>query len=205
MISIFFRQKSKIIQQDKRAFTLIEMMLSLAIIAIVTGAVISVARMSDTNKSLTLSAGEFKAALREAQTKALAGRTGEEPASVYVCGYGVKVVEGSADSYQGFYTYVNNETLMNNPKICIDRGGRVGGDNLIKETAINTLKLREGVKFEGDHSGAKVFFLSPYGEVNSFSRYNSSSDLSGMPVIFKLKGKNGGAVDVKVNQFGKIE
>ena len=82
MISIFFRQKSKIIQQDKRAFTLIEMMLSLAIIAIVTGAVISVARMSDTNKSLTLSAGEFKAALREAQTKALAGRTGEEPASV---------------------------------------------------------------------------------------------------------------------------
>lgn len=203
MIKVFFRQKIKEINQDNQAFTLIEMMLSLAIIAIVTGAVISVARMSDTHKNLTLSSSEFKAALREAQTKALAGRTGEEPADVHVCGYGISVTEGN--EYRSFYTYVNFNEMRDNPEICIDRKGRRIGesDRVILKSESAPLKLREGVEFTEE---AKVFFLSPYGEANSFNFYDPNVDGSVMPVSFTLKRKtDNSSIIIRVNQFGKME
>ncbi len=180
-------------QQSAQGFTLIELMISIAIVVIVTGTVLTVARMSDTNKNLTLSAGELKATIREAQTNALVGGSGN--IEKHICGYGVEVISDAIkkDEYQIFYTYAEDSEFDNNPRICDESEGQDSFPGIVKEAlAESRLKLKDGVVFSEDSAEAKVFFLGPYGEASSTG--------------FTLEREGGGgSVTININEFGKVD
>lgn len=181
----------------RQGFTLIELLISLAIVAIVTGSVLQVARFSDTHKSLVLATDEFKAALRMAQSSSLSI---PNPEGEHICGYGVYIIsDGNNNSYELFYTDVNNATFRANPNTCRDEAIYRDYSNAPAATVIQTFKLSDGLEFSTG-VGEGIFFRAPYGEVHK----NDGAEADAVR-RYTIQNTNGASRSVDVNEFGKME
>lgn len=183
-----------------------ELVISLAMVAIITGAVLQVARFSETHKSLTLGMDELRAVIRSAQSSSLSI---PNPEARHVCGYGVYVsnvpdaATGLINSYELFYTYVETDVYRDDPNTCINVDDYRTYANTTTGTSRDTIqnfKLSENLEFTA-HVGQSIFFIAPYGEVFG----NDGSQLSGVDSFTIRNTSNGGTRSIGVNEFGKIE
>lgn len=184
-------------KSEKKGFTLIEMVLVMAMITIVTGAVLNIARFSDTHKNLTIAADELLANLRIAQSKALVTFQPED-GTQHVCGYGISVKElgdeSSGGTYELFYSFATESDFQDNPEFCEDNEalGRYAEALALGKLAVaEVFHLPGGVVFAGD-IGESVFFRAPYGE-------STAGDF----VIQKSDGS--GSKTIRVSDLGQIE
>lgn len=163
------REKKK--KSNRRGFTLIELMISMAMIAILSAAVLQIARFSETQKNLTLATSELKSAVRMGQSYALS-----IPNSVddqHICGFGVRIE--SNNTYSIFYTYLRESTFRSNSDLCDNANNQswspTGGAIMQR---IESFNISAGGVSVGSVN-ADVFFKSPYGDPVSSARFTISS------------------------------
>lgn len=176
-------------------FTFVELVISVAMIAILSASIIQMARFSDTHKSLTLASDEFRAALRTAQSSALSI---PNPQDRHVCGFGVYIPDNAVDNqYEVFYTYVDNVTFVDNPEICkTDSSYR---DGTTGYEIVNGTTLPESVTFQNPVNET-IFFIVPYGET-----YDNNGNLLGGNVTFTIINLAGDTKSIVVTPMGKID
>ena len=71
-----------------KGFTLIELVVSIAMVTILSTVVLKISRFSDTHKSLTLARDEVRVAVRMAQNSSLSI---PNPEQKHICGYGLYI------------------------------------------------------------------------------------------------------------------
>ena len=188
------KQKNKLTPKSYQleassGFTLLELVISMALIAILTGSAIQVARFSDTHKSLTLAADEMKAVIRSAQSSSLSV---PNPLDLHVCGFGVYFGDHSTPNtntqYETFYTYVANATFVSNPKTCDEiQTYRDGSTNYV---SIEKKALPAGTTINAAILDETIFFKVPYGEVYD----NNGDELEptdlDIPITIELGGNS---------------
>lgn len=190
-------------------FTLIELILSMAMVAILTAAVIGLANFSDTHKSLTLAADEFRAAIRSAQSSSLSI---PNPTDEHVCGFGIKIL--SANTYETYYTYLTPGQFQGDPDMCKTEvqfldGSEVG--TLVNYVIVSSHTLPNPLVFDGSRIGESIFFKTPYGEVhaNNGSLATVSGDFDAVSgelnPPFEIKNSAGDLKSVVVTKYGRIE
>ena len=181
------------------AFTLIEVVISLAMVAIVTSAALQLARFSDTHKSLTLALDQLRAALRSAQSSALST---PNPQGRHVCGYGLYVKDTT--TFELFYTFATNAQFSANPNYCSSAGGAsLRSFSLApagQKEVTQTLSLESGLQFSSE-VGKSVFFITPYGETYD----NAGTRLVGTITYTIQNTNNSSSKSISVNAFGKID
>ena len=194
MFGNFSKNKSK---TKNKGFTLIELIISLAMVAIVTGAALQVARFSDTHKSLTLAVDEFQAGLRTAQSSALSI---PNPDNRHVCGYGIYIQNGV--TYDLFYTYVSNAQFELDPETCNNdnnyRSYNLAGAG--NRAVIESTTLTGNLQFTTE-VGRSIFFIVPYGQAFA----NDGSELGGDVTYTIQNTGNLSNKSVTVNEFGRIQ
>ena len=161
-------------QIKEKGFTLIEMVVVMAMIGIVSGVTLKLIRFSDVGRSLSMATAELKGVIRTAQTLALAPPMKEVGGKVvHICGFVVQ--KGSGDSELKIrYAYPSNGDLKecrfitNISDVC--NGGTMPCEDY--ETKF----------FDGFEIGlpSDIFFRTPYGKVV------------------------GGPVTITINQVGSI-
>ncbi len=170
------------INRRQLGFTLLEMVVVMAMVAIVSGAMIKLVRFSDIAKNLTLAMVEIQGFFRTAQTLALAPPVTEEGSQVRVCGF-VVVSDGSD-------TLRLQAVKPNDGKVRTCR--LVDSVNNICAGVTNCVNYQEK-SFPGMEIGsAKVFFRVPYGEH------------LGATEVSVTQTSTGKSRTVKINSFGKI-
>lgn len=172
---------------NKSGFTLIELMISMAMIAILSATALQIARFSDTQKNLTLATDEMKAAIRMAQSYSLSIPNTES--DQHVCGFGVRVQDDT--TYHVFYTYVGDADFRSDTDVCDEpnnhkwapTGGAAKGIlesfNFSSESGVTITTPDE-----------EVFFESPYGDPVSSAEF----DISG----------GGGSKNINVSSSGQV-
>lgn len=178
-------------------FTLIELIVSIAIVMILSSVILNVARFSDTHKSLTLARDEVRVAIRLAQTSSLSIPNPEEK---HICGYGLYIED--AKTYKLYYISVSDADFEANPNSCRDEinyhSYNLAGATQIKE--FSTRRLGEDLEFTS-HITKSLFFRVPYSEV-----YGDNGLLLSADYKIDIKNTNHGAEkSVIVNTVGRIE
>lgn len=169
-------------------FTLIELLLSTAIIVILTGSSLSIARFSDTQKNLTLSANQLRSLIRLAQTYALAVPF---PSDKHICGFGVYFP--TATTAQLFFTKATDAEFNANAASACSGHLRADGDpNNFMNALVLSVPLTSGTGISRD-----IFFRAPYGRIYS----NNVAD-TGITYTLTSNSVN---KNVVVNGVGKIE
>ncbi len=130
----------KIIPKNLRASSFVEVMVVMAIIAIMTGVVTGLFGTSRVNKELETNAREFVGVLREAQTYALTGKLATP--NTIPCGFGVN---WNGSSY----------TLTYNSKAT--------SGSVCNSTVITTHNLKNGVTVS---SSGTLYFSVPYANLS---------------------------------------
>ncbi len=172
-------------------FTLIELVIVMAMIGIVSSASFKLIRFSDTSRSLSIAAAELKGAVRTAQTLALAPPTIDDGSGNgtlrTVCGFGVKNDAGT-NKLEIVYAYSVGGEVKDCRSIS-DFATACGGNNacLSYET-----KLFEGFTLNQEGNDIGIFFRSPYGKVFGAGDVTIKQDNS---THFK---------SIKINEYGKI-
>lgn len=175
----------KNINKNSQGFSLIELMIAVALIAILTSIIVTTASFSDTQKNLTLTKNELQAAIRLAQSYSLSI---PEMENGNVCGFGVEVED--LRKYSIFYTY--NSDAGGEPEAC-ENDPTATGTTVIKEV-IKDVEIAENKKVTVASDGI-AFFQSPYG------------DFFGGNKIFTLtsSGTSGGTRTITVSSSGQIK
>ncbi|MEA1925914.1 MAG: prepilin-type N-terminal cleavage/methylation domain-containing protein [Patescibacteria group bacterium] len=183
-------------KNKNRGFTLIELIVSLAMVAIVTGSVLQVARFTDTHKSLVLATDEVRAILRMAQSSALSI---PNPQAKHICGYGVYI--SNVSQCELYYTYVAENDYKVDSNACIsDVSYRsyvsAGADKKI----VQTLTLADNLNFTLQ-VGKSVFFSVPYGEV-----FGDDGNLLSAGLTYTITNTgNGASRQISINEFGRMQ
>jgi prepilin-type N-terminal cleavage/methylation domain-containing protein len=172
-------------------FTLIELVIVMAMIGIISSASFKLIRFSDTNRSLSIAAAELKGAIRTAQTLALAPPTIDDGSGTgklrTICGFGIR--NGDSDNkVEIVYSY----SIAGEVKDCrrIDSFATAcDGSNtcLPYET-----KFFDGFTISQPASSGGIFFRSPYGKVFGAGDITITQDGGTHTKI------------IKVNEYGKI-
>ena len=164
---------------DQKAFTLIEVLISLAMIAILTGATLQVVRFSDTQKSLTIEADKLRAAVREVRSYSLSiPNVRSDPK--HICGFGVYA---DSNYYQLFYTFT---TDFSNPATsCLACTTYVSGGNCTKENIGASVNFPAGMTI----NSKQVFFRTPYGNVINSGNFIISRGTSSAIISISSYGK----------------
>jgi prepilin-type N-terminal cleavage/methylation domain-containing protein len=178
-------------------FTLIELIVSIAIVMILSSVILNVARFSDTHKSLTLARDEVRVAIRLAQTSSLSIPNPEEK---HVCGYGLYIED--IKTYKLYYIFVKDTDFESNPNSCQDEVSyhsyNLAGATQIKE--FSTRKLGEDLEFKL-HIGESLFFRVPYSEV-----YGDDGQLLASDYKIDIENTNVSAQkSITINTVGRIE
>ncbi len=181
-------------KNKNRGFTLIELIVSLAMVAIVTGSVLQVARFTDTHKSLVLATNEVRAILRTAQSSALSI---PNPQAEHVCGYGVYI--NNVSQYELYYTYVIDDDYKADSNACInDVGYRTYA--CADKKIMQALKLTDNLNF-ASQIGKSIFFSVPYGEV-----FGDDGDLLSADLVYTITNTgNGASRQISINEFGRMQ
>ncbi len=190
--------KKEYFKADNAGFTLIELILSMAIVVILSASVVQVVRISDTQKGLNLAASELRGAIRLAQASSLTMPFSESDVSAdenkrHLCGFGLRV--NSTTKYVVFYNYVTQgEMTGGGAHPCrTDISHTTGGSSPSQATQAFTLP--EGMRFPNNNVGRVVFFSSPYGEMVNPAGGNH----------FIIKNSKNDTLRVDVNSRGKID
>jgi len=175
----------KNINKNNQGFSLIELMIAVALIAILTSIIITTASFSDTQKNLTLTKNELQAAIRLAQSYSLSI---PEMENENVCGFGVEIED--ARKYSIFYTY--NSDAGGDPTACKDDPLEDG--SIIKET-IKDVTIAENKKVTVSSVGEIAFFQAPYGDFFG----------GGSTFTLTSSGTSGGIRTIAVSPSGQIK
>lgn len=168
---------------NKSGFTLIELMISMAMIAILSAAALQIARFSDTQKNLTLATDEMKAAIRMAQSYSLSIPNTES--DQHVCGFGVRT-ENNGKDYFVFYTYADNNAFKNNTNVCDTVAYKSWSVANGRELESFSFSSESGVTISTDK---EVFFESPYGDPVSSARFTISGGNESRDIDVKSSGQ----------------
>ncbi|GEM_PF-1080456 len=200
----FFRQagflfvKKGVVSGFQAGFTLIEMVIVIAMIGIITGATLKLVRFSDIYKNLTLKTMEIKGILRNAQILSLAPPVIEKDGNkLLICGFGLRNDSSDLSKVSLFYSYSPNNEVED----CANIGNI--GDVCDEVGAGNACLDYETKKFDGftitrdgNSQPVKIFFRSPYGETVGVAD-------TGYNIVIK-QAENNYTKTIKVNKFGKI-
>ncbi len=198
--------------KTKKGFTLIELLISLAMIAIITGAMLSIVSFSGTRHSLTLEANKVLAAVRSAQSYSLATPNNEKEK---ICGFGFEAVDGGSDpdSYKVYYIYYTGEDAdINSCKAQLRSSNLNSYYHRSKEGAPpewqEQYELAEGISFS-DGAGETIFFSVPYGEVykngDELGEGANSGNDSQVYEIETTDSGDDGEKTITINKYGKID
>lgn len=163
-----------------------ELMIAVALIAILTSIIITSARFSDTQKNLNLEANKLQAAVRLAQSYSLS-----IPAQSRsnICGFGV-YFEDDNETYHIYYTWDGD---LDDETTCDDLMDPTDPNVTTKENieifSLNTNKTKIQ-KSSGEH----VFFRTPYGNVGQVGS-----------LVVTSSGASGGTKTIDVSSTGRID
>ena len=177
----------KNIQIDKnknRGFSLVELMVAVALIAVLTSIIITTARFSETQKNLTLATDAVQSTIRLAQSYSLSiPNEGDDN----ICGFGFYVKTDK--SYAVYYTYDNDPTDSSTCDDFVDPAVSIR-----TELETGSFSDDEKVKFDSSAVGEYAFFSSPYGDVKKSNSFKLIST-----------GNSGGEKTINVSLQGKID
>ncbi len=189
------RNKNKIKKENSVGFTLIEVLISIAMVAILTGATLQISRFSDTQRNLTIESDRFLFTIREMQSYSLsipnqtAGR---------VCGFGIYIQSNTV--YRSFYTFSKSASNDACNK-CLGYNVLLA-DGCQKEMMSAGEDLQaKGLKFADSNIAKDIFFSAPYGDV-----YQNKTALTSA-INFQIEKTTNASEKriVTINKFGKIE
>jgi len=195
-INLFFAKKI-----NSSGFTLIEMVVVMAMIGIVSMATLKLVRFSDIQKNLTLTTAEVKGVIRTAQTLALAPpiKIDDHDNVLHICGFVVKQDSGVNNELKIDYVLPADEKvetcrgLSDINQIC--NGTTTTCDNHYETRSFEGFSIKQGAE------DVKIFFRAPYGEV-----LGAGDDTT---IVIQQVKADGTTLDgykkaIKINKQGKI-
>ena len=193
---MFKKNSRKITKRSFRVagFTLIELVIVMAMIGIISSASFKLVRFSDTHRSLSIATAELKGAIRTAQTLALAPPTIDDGTGSLrtICGFGVRngVAGVSTNELEVYYSYSATGEVKDCRTIETLASDVCGGSNLCDEYET---KFFEGFVLTQSSGTLDIFFRSPYGKV-----------FGAGDVKITQQGGSAYSKEISVNEFGKI-
>jgi prepilin-type N-terminal cleavage/methylation domain-containing protein len=171
-------------------FTLMELIIVMAMIGIVSSATLKLIRFSDIHKELTLATVELKGAVRTAQALALAPplKTNVDKV-IHICGFGIRA-EADSDALEIFYMYPSDNEINKCRTIKKTDTEKICGGGFVCEKYES--KFFKGFGINQDGGAIKIFFKSPYGEV------------VGNGLLTIKQNSSGYSKSIMVNGYGKI-
>ncbi len=194
--------------QASRGFTLIELLISLAMIAIITGAMLSIVSFSGTRHSLTLEANKVLAAVRSAQSYSLATPNNEQEK---ICGFGFEAADDTK-TYKVYYIYYTGEDADINS--CKDQlRENPNGDIEYYRSDLGSwseeYELSEGINFSAATADEAIFFSVPYGEVyKNGDELGEGVNLGNDSQVYEIETTDSGddgEKTITINKYGKID
>jgi prepilin-type N-terminal cleavage/methylation domain-containing protein len=163
--------------QKSIGFTLIEMLLTLAILTLLAGLVLGYSRSSEKTNTLKRMADKLVSDLRRCQSLALSSEGGT--------GWGIYI--NSQTSYQIFRDTYKDKDSDNEHKY--DDG---------KDTIISTENLETGIQFEDSNISTSILFFPPLAEVSV-----DGHDGRGTSIVLDLTGGTA-TRSITITSFGSI-
>jgi len=181
----------RLFKNDNRGFTLIEMVVSLTIVALIAGAMMANYRGGERTNKLVVSTKKLSSYIRMAQNNTLGAV--EYGTSTPDGGWGVHIdTTNSETSYKLFA----NENYNSGSNLIYDPG------EALAEYGGKTIALEEGVRIATTTAGQEVdiSFFPPDPDTII---YDGSSELDEVEIV--LENQVGSTKRVRVNHFGLIE
>jgi prepilin-type N-terminal cleavage/methylation domain-containing protein len=182
--------------KKQKGFTLMEILISIGIIAILSSAMLQVTNVTNTRKQLITEAGKVQSLLRMAQSYSLS--IPKDVPNRHICGFGFYPVD--SDTYKVFYVY--NDDFESKPKLCEDESVYTynSSDPDAESGDLRTEELLDGFTFSSHGLAEIVFFRSPYGDV-----FQDTNELDGGDKhSFEINHSEWTSVAITVNGGGKI-
>ncbi|GEM_PF-1379203 len=182
--------KSKKILFNKNGFTLIEILITMSIIAFLSATMFQIISVAETNQGLIMARDKLKSSIRLAQSYALSVPQGATQR--VVCGYGLHV---DGTSVVKLY-YLYNNAFGTNPDACNTSSDLdYGGSALLSKVDETAIDLGPDYLV----TGPEIFLKTPYGEV-----YSNNIKLTGSSVGTLTIKKGSRTMNVDINGSGQV-
>ena len=183
-------KNEKLIKNYKKGFTLIELMVSIAVMLIISSAVMVGKSTEEEKMILNMSAFAFTQNLREYQEKALASETAVCPnVSDQVCGFGVHLGQGD-DFFTPFVDCANN---------CGSSNHKITGTDLV----LSSVSLGKKIKICSVSGSSFDIVFAPPDPIVYFN--DTEWAIGEESIVFCLKNDISKTKTIKLNHAGKIE
>lgn len=181
-----------------------ELLISMAIVAILSAVMFQMARQSDTQSGLIISRDRLRSALRAAQSFALTIPKGGIT-EAHVCGFGVWV--SSTDHYQVFYNASDDIADCANADHQTYSAASQFLEGYDFSNEENTQFADSELDVDGAGTHKSIFFAAPYAEVYNWAGQKLVGTVGYQSDVHFLIQKTDGsaALDIKVTPFGSIE
>lgn len=182
--------------EKQKGFTLMEILISIGIIAILSSAMLQVTNVANTRKQLITEAGKVQSLVRMAQSYSLS--IPKDISDRHICGFGFYPVNES--DFEVFYVY--NDDFENRPKLCEDKNIYTDNpsDPDAESAEIREEELSEGFTFSDYGPSEVIFFRSPYGDVFK----NKSKLDGGVEHSLEIEHSEWTNIEITVTGGGKI-
>ncbi len=192
------KQKEKYLLSAKDGFTLIEVLITAAIIGLMTAAVFVSLQRGKTDKEVNAVAQQIATSIREAQNYALSGK--QISTTTTTCGFGFRRV--NATTYNLFYNHTTNVITK-----CDDvvKMYSTALPNNVSANVYSAIVLPNGVTFlnnaaTGVTTSQRIYFSAPFGNIFNFDG-NSLTSVKTLlvrkdPITYAICVNSGGSVEV---------